>query len=61
MPKSGITWTCPCGAENWNSRKRCRGCKAAYAPSWQEHDSGRAADRQNSWLRNSRKELPKPK
>eukprot|EP00969_Alexandrium_andersonii_P355581 15444734-Alexandrium_andersonii.AAC.1 len=34
-----FTWRCACGADNWNSRRRCRQCKALpnpYAKPWED-------------------------
>eukprot|EP00969_Alexandrium_andersonii_P194789 8603897-Alexandrium_andersonii.AAC.1 len=45
MSGSGMTWRCPCGQENWNTRNRCRACQAYYAPDWAGWEKGRFKSR----------------
>eukprot|EP00969_Alexandrium_andersonii_P248937 11001576-Alexandrium_andersonii.AAC.1 len=36
---AALCWTCQqCGAQNWNSRDKCRKCKQGDKPSWPKNN-----------------------
>eukprot|EP00969_Alexandrium_andersonii_P325064 14363721-Alexandrium_andersonii.AAC.1 len=58
MPAQKLTWTCQCGAENWNTRSKCRSCKTVSAPNWNRWETERRGNRRRDWRKGAREQAP---